>query len=412
MENSELITNALWYIRAQTGNYELTIEEIAEHAVFATDYFNRIFLAHTGFNVMEYLRFCRLKNAARLLRTTDENVLDIALKNGYETHESFTRAFKKQYGVSPTEYKKKYLKKEALFSEFFNDTVAERLTHEFSALKVADKDEVIDWLLETNAVKYGYTAVCLVVTGGPVLYLGDDFRNGCVWVTEWRDGFECDLIQCDYVIAAEYMKLFSDDRFHVNFHSLHDGAKIEEEFSKFGLEITAIDRILENVYLDEPFALTAPEGIAMRELKYEDIASIEHFMTSKIGEKALRYVNVTKRNLHQRDVLGCEDSSEFCFGIFRSEEMIGYSTGCLQNAHGYKVNNCISTSFLDGCASLELYIYAFKFVTNAVLEKGALPFDDVQTSHTPPEQRDGDFISDDLGYKLSNVICKLKYRVK
>ena len=77
MENSELITKALWYIRAQTGNCELTIEEIAEHAGFSTDYFNRIFFAHTGFNVMEYLRFCRLKNAARQLRCSDENVLDI-----------------------------------------------------------------------------------------------------------------------------------------------------------------------------------------------------------------------------------------------------------------------------------------------------------------------------------------------
>ena len=106
MENSELITKALWYIRAQTGNSELTIEEIAEHAGFSTDYFNRIFFAHTGFNVMEYLRFCRLKNAARLLRTTDENVLDIALRNGYETHESFTRAFKNN-----TEFRRRSIRK-------------------------------------------------------------------------------------------------------------------------------------------------------------------------------------------------------------------------------------------------------------------------------------------------------------
>ena len=55
---------------------------------------------------MEYVRFSRMKKATHLLRTTDREVLDIALECGYEAHESFSRAFKKQYGVSPREYKK------------------------------------------------------------------------------------------------------------------------------------------------------------------------------------------------------------------------------------------------------------------------------------------------------------------
>ena len=106
MENSELITKTLWYIRNQKSNTALTIDDIAEHAGFSTDYFNRIFLAHTGFNVMEYLRFCRLKNAAMVLRNSDVNVLDVALQSGYETHESFSRAFKKQFAQTPALYRR------------------------------------------------------------------------------------------------------------------------------------------------------------------------------------------------------------------------------------------------------------------------------------------------------------------
>lgn len=120
MENSERITKALAYIRSQNQNSEISIEDVADHAGFSTNYFNRIFLAHTGFNVMEHVRFTRMKKAARLLRTTDRDVLAIALDCGYEAHEGFTRACKKQYadktitgtlaehGVSVAEIRRRY----------------------------------------------------------------------------------------------------------------------------------------------------------------------------------------------------------------------------------------------------------------------------------------------------------------
>ena len=108
MENSELITKALNYIKSENKKSDITIDDVATHAGFSTDYFNRIFFAHTGFNIMEYVRFSRLKKAAHLLRGTNNDILDIALDCGYEAHESFSRAFKNQYGISPSEYRKKY----------------------------------------------------------------------------------------------------------------------------------------------------------------------------------------------------------------------------------------------------------------------------------------------------------------
>lgn len=409
MENSELITKALWFIRAQAGNGGLTIEDIAKNAGFSVDYFNRIFLAHTGFNVMEYLRFCRLKNAARQLRGTDENVLDIALQNGYETHESFTRAFKKQYGVPPTEYKKKYLKNQPRYGEFHNDTVCERLTHEFAALKPADKDEVIDWLLEKDAVKYGYTAASMLVNGGPVLYTGEDFRVGFVWVTEWTDGFECDIICGDSRRAAEYLKIFVDNRFHIVLYTLDDDETICKKFIEHGLEITSVDRVYQNVYCGEPFCLKKPEGIIMRELKYEDADMLDLFNAKR--KKKLPMINGLKAVMHQRDVIGAEDCMEFCYGMFRDDKMIGLSIASLQSARGFTINNCIYTYFIDGCECEELYVYAYKYVTDRVLEKGALPFDDVQTPHTSDDKRCGKFNSSEIGYKLSVCACNLKYRV-
>ena len=64
MENHELVTKALGYIDRSFRSGDMTIEAIAAKAGFSTDYFNRIFRAHTGFSVMEYVRFRRLAHGA------------------------------------------------------------------------------------------------------------------------------------------------------------------------------------------------------------------------------------------------------------------------------------------------------------------------------------------------------------
>ena len=77
MENSELITKALQYIQKEGTNGELTLDLVADHAGFSVDYFNKIFFAHTGFSVMEYVRFSRMKAAAKLLRGTEKDILNM-----------------------------------------------------------------------------------------------------------------------------------------------------------------------------------------------------------------------------------------------------------------------------------------------------------------------------------------------
>ena len=103
---------------------------------------------------MEYARHTRHKKAARLLRGSDRDVLGISLDCGYESPESLCRAFRKQYGMSPSEYRKKYEKTEARYGDFFNDTVAARLTHEFPAFRSVDPEDAVDWMVETDPLKY------------------------------------------------------------------------------------------------------------------------------------------------------------------------------------------------------------------------------------------------------------------
>ena len=63
-ENSVLIDCALEYARKNLKNPKISVEDVALHAGFTTNYFNQVFAAHTGFSVMEYIRFERLRVVA------------------------------------------------------------------------------------------------------------------------------------------------------------------------------------------------------------------------------------------------------------------------------------------------------------------------------------------------------------
>lgn len=85
----------------------LSIAEIARVAAFSKYHFHRIFKAIVGESVKEYIRKRRLTEAAHKLLATRERILDLALESQFETQESFSRAFKKMFGVNPGEYRKR-----------------------------------------------------------------------------------------------------------------------------------------------------------------------------------------------------------------------------------------------------------------------------------------------------------------
>src|SRR5690606_9677992 len=84
----------------------ITIEDIAEKAHLSSYHFQRTFTILTDMTVAEYLRRRRLTKAAHEVSTTNIKIIDLALKYGYQTPESFTKAFQKQHGMSPSEARK------------------------------------------------------------------------------------------------------------------------------------------------------------------------------------------------------------------------------------------------------------------------------------------------------------------
>ncbi len=83
----------------------LPLEELASIAHFSPFHFHRIFRGLVGESVKQHLRRLRLERAAGQLRCGNKQVVDIAFDAGYETHESFTRAFRKAFDRSPSEHR-------------------------------------------------------------------------------------------------------------------------------------------------------------------------------------------------------------------------------------------------------------------------------------------------------------------
>lgn len=96
------IQNALDYIENHITD-KPDYSEIAEQAYCSVFYFQRIFNALCGMTIGEYIRNRRLTLAGSELSSLKSRVIDVALKYGYESPESFTRAFTKFHGITPSE---------------------------------------------------------------------------------------------------------------------------------------------------------------------------------------------------------------------------------------------------------------------------------------------------------------------
>ena len=83
----------------------LDLKTLANEAALSDFHFHRIFKALKGEAIGGYITRLRLEATARLLRYTALTIEEIAFNIGYETLASLSKAFKKQYGISPTEYR-------------------------------------------------------------------------------------------------------------------------------------------------------------------------------------------------------------------------------------------------------------------------------------------------------------------
>ncbi|MHA6529421.1 AraC family transcriptional regulator [Paenibacillus sp. BAC0078] len=100
----EAIQKTLDYIEEHIAE-NIKIEILAETASLSLFYYQRLFSRLVKKPVREYIKLRRMAIALEALQNKNNRILDIALEYGFGSHETFTRAFKEAYGMTPEQYR-------------------------------------------------------------------------------------------------------------------------------------------------------------------------------------------------------------------------------------------------------------------------------------------------------------------
>jgi len=103
LENVEAVERMQVFIEANLQR-PITLHMLADAAGYSPWYAARIFKTLTGHTPFEYIRYVRLSRAAVRLRDEDVKVVDVAFDFVFDSHEGFTRAFSRHFGVTPQQY--------------------------------------------------------------------------------------------------------------------------------------------------------------------------------------------------------------------------------------------------------------------------------------------------------------------
>lgn len=163
----ERMKSVLVYIEENLDRV-VTLEELAEVACFSPYHFHRIFRSWVGESLAVYLRRLRVEHAAITLRHSDKRVFDIALDAGFQSPESFAKAFRKRFDLSPQQYRDAFQ-----FRKVETESTLELVKHR---LFYESENK-----MEVTIVKHDVRKIASVRHLGPYLEVGTAWNSLCSW---------------------------------------------------------------------------------------------------------------------------------------------------------------------------------------------------------------------------------------
>ena len=105
MEWVDAISEAITYIESHITE-NITMYDVADHVSISPFYFHKGFSILCGYSIAEYIRNRRMAIAGEELLTSDITVMELAMKYGYDSPDSFTKAFSRFHGYTPLSVRK------------------------------------------------------------------------------------------------------------------------------------------------------------------------------------------------------------------------------------------------------------------------------------------------------------------
>ena len=316
MENKNLIDKAIGFIQKNPKD-NLSLQSIADNAGFSLTYFDAIFRQHTGYSPVEYSRIYKLTRSALELRRTQKSVLDIALDFGYASPESFTRAFKNFYSMTPSEYREKYSGEAVTWHDLSGKIAISHFRRSFPELSVSDIDLALDFCFTHNPLKYAEDIVGMTVAESEILTLGNpESLEHFVYVSDYNSVEPAVMLICETEAdALPYLNLFgklTNPRFSVRRSVDTEWEFFDEEVAKLGLTCRyGYDMI----YPNDSISVPKYDGLSIRLLAAEDMPQVKAFKQS--GGCAECHVRAIQIHFDGKGNVGMTP-----MGIFENEELI------------------------------------------------------------------------------------------
>jgi len=106
MTDSHFFSELISWIESNIAK-RLLLDEVVIKSGFSRWYLQRIFKKHTGISLGAFIKNAQMDSAKKDILFSEKSISDVALKYGYESQQSFTRAFSRYYGIPPAAYRKK-----------------------------------------------------------------------------------------------------------------------------------------------------------------------------------------------------------------------------------------------------------------------------------------------------------------
>ena len=102
---------AILYCPIYRENYkeDISLSSAADKANISSVYLSRLFKKEEGINFLDYLNQYRIDEAKKMLKDVQYNILDVADESGFNNTRYFSKIFKKNVGITPSEYRKRHL---------------------------------------------------------------------------------------------------------------------------------------------------------------------------------------------------------------------------------------------------------------------------------------------------------------
>ncbi|MBI9011595.1 MAG: AraC family transcriptional regulator [Clostridiales bacterium] len=140
--SDDKLLEILEYINEICTDASKNVKDIADHFYFSSQYLSRYFKSQVGISVKKFLDHLRLNKSLFALKTSDERILDIALKYGFPDSKAYYRVFKEVFDITPKEYRDqhKILLEDKTNFDYFSINSQDSLRKLFKYIEVESKE--------------------------------------------------------------------------------------------------------------------------------------------------------------------------------------------------------------------------------------------------------------------------------